>query len=251
MKFSANLGFLWPELSLSAGIHAAATAGFDAVECHFPYDENPAEVRRALQQTGMRMISLNTWPGDRDNGEFGLSAVPGAETRARSAIKQAIDYGAEIGAQNVHVMAGKNGNLEVFLANLNYAADLARRAGMGVLIEPINQTDAAGYFLENLPMAQDIVDRVGAPVKIMFDCYHIQIISGDLLRSFEAHQSSIGHVQFASVPDRTEPGTGEIDLIWLMQRLCAAGYGGYLGAEYIARGPTDDSLNWIKVFKEQ
>ena len=36
-KFSANLGFLWQELALCDAVHAAAAAGFDAVEFHWPY----------------------------------------------------------------------------------------------------------------------------------------------------------------------------------------------------------------------
>jgi hydroxypyruvate isomerase len=38
LRFSANLGFLWTELPLPAAIMAAAKAGFDAVECHWPFD---------------------------------------------------------------------------------------------------------------------------------------------------------------------------------------------------------------------
>ena len=38
MKYSANLGFLWTELSLPDAIRAAKAAGFDAVECHWPYN---------------------------------------------------------------------------------------------------------------------------------------------------------------------------------------------------------------------
>ena len=37
MKFSANLGFLWKDLPLPERILAAKQAGFDYVECHFPY----------------------------------------------------------------------------------------------------------------------------------------------------------------------------------------------------------------------
>ena len=37
--FSANLGFLWQEHTLADAIRAAHTAGFNAVECHFPYNE--------------------------------------------------------------------------------------------------------------------------------------------------------------------------------------------------------------------
>jgi hydroxypyruvate isomerase len=38
LRFSANLGFLWPNLPLVERVRAARTAGFDAVEFHFPYD---------------------------------------------------------------------------------------------------------------------------------------------------------------------------------------------------------------------
>jgi hydroxypyruvate isomerase len=38
MKISANLGYLFTELELPEAILAAASASFDAVECHFPYD---------------------------------------------------------------------------------------------------------------------------------------------------------------------------------------------------------------------
>ena len=47
-RFSANLGFLWTDRSLVDAIHAAHDAGFDAVECHWPYDYDPAEVKAAL-----------------------------------------------------------------------------------------------------------------------------------------------------------------------------------------------------------
>ena len=64
MRFSANLGFLWPELTLIEGIHAAHKAGFDAVECHWPYDVPEADVRSALSATGFSMLGLNTVRGD-------------------------------------------------------------------------------------------------------------------------------------------------------------------------------------------
>ena len=38
LRFSANLGFLWTDLALTDAIKAAAAFGFDAVECHWPFD---------------------------------------------------------------------------------------------------------------------------------------------------------------------------------------------------------------------
>ena len=55
MRFSANLGFLWANRPLPDAIRAAQAAGFDAVECHWPYDTPPATVAgpwRAYRQAG-------------------------------------------------------------------------------------------------------------------------------------------------------------------------------------------------------
>ena len=43
-RFSANLGFLWADRSLPDAVRAASAAGFDAVECHWPYDTPAKEV---------------------------------------------------------------------------------------------------------------------------------------------------------------------------------------------------------------
>ena len=38
LRFSANLGFLWTDLALTDAIKVAASSGFDAIECHWPFD---------------------------------------------------------------------------------------------------------------------------------------------------------------------------------------------------------------------
>ncbi len=64
------------------------------------------------------------------------------------------------------------------------------------------QPDAQNYFL-NTPQARDIMDAVAAPnLKLMFDCYHVQIMEGDLSRKLKGLMPLIGHIQIAAVPDR-------------------------------------------------
>ena len=77
MRFSANLGFLWSELALLDAVQAAKRAGFDAVECHWPYHVPPQDLRNCLSETGMPLVGINTRRGDPAGGEFGLAAVPG------------------------------------------------------------------------------------------------------------------------------------------------------------------------------
>lgn len=244
MKLSANLGFLWRDLPLPDAIRAAKRAGFDAVECHFPYEVPVDAVNAALAETGLPMLGLNTHPGN--PGEFGLAALPGREEEARAAIAQAVDYARAISCRAVHVMAGKSGpeGEAVFRANLEHACKLA--GDIMILIEPINGRDVPGYHLSTLEQAADIVAGLGHPnLKIMADCYHIQIMGGDLVRRIEKHLPMIGHIQFAAVPSRGRPEEGELNYPWIAGALAEMGYDGFLGAEYRPDGATEDSLGWM------
>ena len=80
----------------------------------------------------------------------------------------------------------------------------------------------------------------------MFDCYHIQVMQGNLLLRLKEHLPRIGHIQFANSPGRTEPDTGEINFSWLFSEIDSIGWEGYLGAEYIPKKSTEDSLGWIR-----
>lgn len=251
IKFSANLGFLFTEHDLPDAIRAAKTAGFDAVECHFPYDTPPAQMRAALAETGLRMLGLNTWPGDRGAGDFGLAALPDRVPEARREIARAVDYAALAGVEAVHVMAGRTDGgaaaEDCFRSNLNHACDLAADHGINVLIEPINTRDVAGYHLSGTDHAERIIDALERPeLKIMFDCYHMQIMQGDLAKTLERLMPKIGHIQIASVPDRAEPDRGEVDYRWLLAQIAALGYQGMIGAEYNPETTTPAGLGWME-----
>ena len=255
MRFSANLGFLFTDRTLPDAIHAAHTAGFDAVECHFPYDSDPGAVRAALDVTGLTMLGLNTWPGDRAAGDFGLAALPGREAEARAAIAQAVNYAQAIGARAVHVMAGRSDGGAAagaaFRANLAHACDLAAQHGIDILIEPINLRDVPGYHLAHSAHATEVIAALDRPnLAMMFDCYHLQIMEGDLARRFEALLPLIGHVQIASVPERGAPDRGEVDYRWLLARMADLGWERPVGAEYHpAGGSTEASLGWLDHFR--
>jgi hydroxypyruvate isomerase len=246
MRISANLGFLFLEHALPDAIRAAHRQGFDAVECHWPYETDPAAVAAALKETGLPMLALNTLRGDIRAGENGLAAVPGRQDEARKYIDAAMDYAAAIACPRVHVMAGVAEGKEAFdcfVGNLRYAAQKATASGMTMLIEPLNTRDAPGYFLPDLRTAHAVIDAVASPaVKIMFDCYHMQITGGDLLERFRESLPEVGHVQFAAVPDRSEPDRGEVAYDRLLPAMVELGYAGYLGAEY---RPVSGSFGWL------
>lgn len=249
MKFSANLGFLWNDRPLPDAIRAAKAAGFDAVECHWPYDFSAEDTRAALNETSLEMLGLNTLRGEVAAGDNGLSAIPGREDEAHAAIDEAIVYTIAIGAPNIHVMAGyADGRAahETFVANLSYACTQTAPHGITILIEPLNKYDAPGYFLATTDQALAVISDVGvANLKLMFDCYHVQLMEGDLTHRIEALLPSFGHIQFASVPDRRAPDHGEVNYDHVFNTVARHGYDTPLGAEYKLGGDTEATLNWV------
>ncbi len=250
-KFSANLGFLWTEIPLPDAIRAAKSAGFDAVECHWPYDFDVVDVKAALAETGFAMIGINTRLGVNGPADFGVTAMPGREAEARGYIDEAVAYAAAIGCRNIHAVAGKTGGTReaeaVYRENLAYACEKAAPHGISILVEPINQRDAPGFHVSIIERALETIDAVGAEnLKLMFDCYHAQIMQGDLITRLKSVLPHVGHIQFAAVPDRGEPDEGEVNYPWLFAAIDEIGWTGYLGAEYRPRGTTEEGLGWLR-----
>lgn len=249
-RFSANLGFLWADRPLPDAVRAAHAAGFDAVECHWPYDIPASEVKVALDETGLEMLGLNTRRGDVPGGDNGLSAIPGREDEARAAIDEAVAYARALGTRNIHVMAGfsdAEGAHDTFVANLRYACDLGNTHGMTMLIEPLNAFDAPGYALRDTHHAAQVIADVGADnLKLMFDCYHVGRTEGDVIGRLRDLLPIIGHIQFAAVPDRGAPDHGDIDYTAVFTEIARLGWDAPLGAEYKPGGDTDATLGWLR-----
>lgn len=246
----ANISFLFAELPFLDRFEAARRAGFDAVECHWPFEHSHEELRAVIRDSGMRLRGINTWPGDRAAGEFGLAALEGREGEFREAMAQALDYAGALDVAHIHVMAGvvpdKARAEPLYRANLESAAKDAAGVGVTLLIEPINERDVPGYALTHTDQAARIIDAIGADnLRMMFDFYHVQITEGDVCRRFAKHQPIVGHVQVAAVPDRGEPDDGELSYPYVFRHLARLGYGGAIAAEYRPRGRTEDGLRWL------
>ena len=252
-RFAANLGYLFAERPLIERFGAAAAAGFSAVELLFPYEVAASAVKAELTRHGLTQLGINTPPGR--EGESGLAAMPGREREWRDAFKLALDYAVTVGARSIHCLAGcvppeqRPVAETIYIRNLADAAEAAAKAGIVLLIEPINPRDRPGYFLNRVEHAADIVGKVGAPnLRIQFDFYHAQIVGGDLIRRLEAHLPLIGHVQVAGVPQRREPDEGEVNYPEIFAALDRLGYAGFVGCEYRPRGRTEDGLAWARPY---
>lgn len=250
-RFAANLSLMFTERPFLERFDAAAAAGFRAVEFLFPYEWPPAELRAALDRTGLELALFNAPPGDWIAGERGLAALPGREAEFRAAFAQALDYAAVLRPARLHVMAGLAAGeaaRAAYIANLAWAAEAAREAGgQRLTIEPINSRDMPGYHLATSDDAVAVLERVGAGnLGLQLDLYHAQIMEGDLTRRIECLMPLIGHMQIAGVPERHEPDEGEVSYPHLFALLDRLGYAGFVGCEYRPRGRTEDGLGWLR-----
>jgi 2-dehydrotetronate isomerase len=253
VRFSANLGFLWPDRPLLQRIEAAALAGFKAVELHWPYDVPAEAVKQTCARHRVKLLGLNTHPGDTAAGDFGLGAVAGREAEFQASVDQAISYCVGSGAESIHAMAGvvapeqRQQASEVFTHNLLQAADKAAEHGLTLLLEAINPRDKPGYFYSTLADVADVMAAVGRTnVRMMFDVYHVGLAEGDVLAKLDRYLPLVGHVQIASVPARAEPDQSEVPYSAVFEALDALGYDGWVGCEYKPRAGTDKGLAWIK-----
>jgi hydroxypyruvate isomerase len=253
-RFAANLAYLFTERPLLERFGAAAAAGFKAVELQAPYDHAASAIKAEIDKHGLTQLGINTFVGGRP-GDAGLGAVPGRERDWDVVFQQALDYTVTIGGSAIHCMTGvvpteqRPAAERTLIANLTRAADLAKDKNVTLLIEPINQRDRPNYFLTRIEQAADIIAKVGRPnIKIQFDFYHVQIVSGDLITRFEKHLPLIGHVQIAAVPSRAEPDEGEINYPGVFAALDRLGWAGWTACEYKPRARTEDGLGWGRSF---
>lgn len=256
-RFAANLTMMFNERPFLDRFAAASQAGFTAVEYLFPYDHPAEHVGEMLRAAGLRQALFNLPPGDWDRGERGLAALPERKAEFRASVDTAVRYGREIGTALLHMMAGiadarNQASRAAYLDALEFAADAAGAVGIGVVVEPINSRDMPGYFLGDFERAAEIVAEVGRPnVGLQFDIYHRQVMRGDVTTALKAFMPLISHVQVASVPDRHEPGTGELDDFRILRLLDELGYQGYVGCEYRPRADTVSGVSWLAAFGER
>ncbi|XP_042318957.1 putative hydroxypyruvate isomerase isoform X3 [Sceloporus undulatus] len=203
-------------------------------------------------------------PGNRDNGDMGLGAVPGRQPEFREALDLAVQYAKELKCPRIHIMAGRipvdaereavSAEMEAtFIENLRYAADILAQENLTGLLEPINSriTDSK-YFLTTPQQAVAILKKVGHPsLKLQLDIFHCQIMDGNLTQNLETYFPVIGHIQIAQVPGRHEPDSpGELNYPYLFQLLESMDYSGYIGCEYKPKGDTLKGLGWAHSYWE-
>lgn len=248
-----------PDTNYEEMVHRAAAAGADAIGFRPWYDERLGEVAEAAADAGVDVAYLSGGSPDADGPDFPL-ADPDARDRAVEDLNRAIDAASDVGAMSMNVIPGKRHerldpavqHMSVVSA-LRQVAERAERAGVTLLVEPINTAvDHPGIYLTSSYEGYKIVDAVDSPrVRLLYDVYHQQITEGNLIANVRRHVDLIGHVHVADVPGRHEPGTGEIRYPAVLSALVNAGYDGYIGCEFEPTGDPGDAIRDVRAMIEE
>jgi hydroxypyruvate isomerase len=204
------------------------------------------------------MVLHNLPAGDAAAGDRGIACQPARVDEFRAGVARAIEYATALGVPQLNCLAGIAPSgvadallRQTFVANVRFAAAALREAGLKLLIEPINNFDVPGFWLNRTALAIAVLDEVGADnAFVQYDIYHAQRFEGELAATLEAQLARIGHIQIADNPGRHEPGTGEINYPFLFAHLQRIGYTGFIGAEYKPVGLTEAGLGWLAAARQ-
>ena len=272
-QFAANLSMMYPELPFLDRFEAAAKDGFKAVEFLFPYAYTPEELAARLKANNLQQVLFNAPPGGVDPSSIdqawnsntrGTASIPGREKEFQQGVEMALRYAEALHCPRIHVMAGLLGvghthasNHATYVNNLKWAAALAAKQGLDVLIEPINTRDIPGFYLNRQDQAHSIIEEVGASnLKVQMDLYHCQIVEGDVAMKIRQYLPTgrVGHFQIAGVPERHEPDIGEVNYPYLFNVIDevskTSNWQGWVGCEYKPKlggqaGGTSAGLGWL------
>jgi hydroxypyruvate isomerase len=255
-RFAANLTWMFHEFPFPDRFQAARDLGFQAVECQFPYDWDRSELADRLGASGLQQIMFNMPPGDYDAGEYGLAGLPGRTAEFQDSIGRALEYAAALDCRMLHALAGivppdtpKAVHLDCYVGNLGWAATECARAGVTVLVEPINTFERPGYLITTTAEARQAIEQTGSKnVALQFDFHNAQLMEGNLTGVLEASLRAIGHMQIAGVPGRTPPDQGEVNYAYVFDLVDELGYGGWMGCEFRCPESTIGGLAWAERF---
>lgn len=255
---AANLSMLFTTQPLPDRVATAARAGFDGVEIQFPYELEASKLGTLLAVSDMPLALINLPAGDLMTGGPGLAGVPARAAEFRQALDVALGYAERARPGCVNILPGRLAEgveyaaaLDALVANLQLACPAFEALGVRVTFEAINRHDMPGFLIATPTEQLEVIRRVdNANLSAQLDLYHMARMDIPLTEAIHDLRAHIGHVQFADVPGRGKPGSGQLDFSAAFHALRQVGYGGWLAAEYRAGHESGEEQAWLKAWSQ-
>jgi hydroxypyruvate isomerase len=213
-------------------IRTVASLGYDAAETYNWKSLDLDAVRKALDETGVELLSICTT-------EFNLTD-PAFREKWVAGIRESCIAAKKLGAKRLITQVGQDTGKPreeqhaSIVAGLRAGAPILEEYGITCMIEPLNTlVNHKGYYLWSAVEAFDIVKEVNSPcVKVIFDIYHQQVMEGNIIPNIVGNLDLIAHLHGAGHPGRNEMQFGENNYSVIISAVDKAGYTGALGLEY-------------------
>src|SRR5579871_5394920 len=130
----------------------------------------------------------------------------------------------------------------------------AEDKGINLVMEFINSKGiqgGIGTFFDNMAWGVNVMKRVNSPrVKILYDCFHAQLMEGNIVSTIRDNIQYIGHFHVGGVPGRhTIDGTQELNYHFVAQAIADLNYQGYICHEWGPAPGTDPVAELTKAIQ--
>lgn len=259
LRPAVNISLLLSEFEFLERPQRAAEAGFDAIECWWPFrypvpsDRDVDRFVSAIADAGVQLAGLNFYAGDQPAGDRGVASSVRRSREFLDNIDVVMGIGRVLGVPMFNALYGnsepgqtRRSQQQVAVENLVVAARSAAAIDATVLIEPLSA--APQYPLRSAEDALEVIAEVRDAggvenVALLADVYHLAVNGSDVAAVIETHAHEFGHLQIADAPGRGAPGTGELPIDAWLQLAVDGGYRGFVGLEYAH--PAESAFAWL------
>ena len=243
MKLGLCLEMALTSLPFEGRVKTAARLGFKNVEIWWVdsvFKGTPDQLAKLAQANGVTITNTVINAPDGSVGS-GLTDPRKSKDAWLERARMTINYTKEAQIPNTIFLTGNRvpdltdrQMLESVIEWTKPVVDMAEKASMTLLLEPLNDKyDHPGHWLTSSDLGAEICRRIGSKrLRILFDCYHIQIMEGDLVNHIKRNIDVIGHFHSAGVPGRHEVFIGETNYPFVLSQIEQLGYQGVFGLEF-------------------
>lgn len=251
---SVMLWTILPHEAFDRRLAIVAEAGYRSIELVDEYEHwtsvDFARFAKRREELGLKVDAIAlTEPG---------VANPGTASVFRQALDRRLATAAALDCKDIIVLSGDRipdiphaTQFKAAVDALKFGGELAGKRGCRLLLESLDPEEEPRCFLNSVVEGFEIVRAVANPnVRMLYDFYHEQIASGNLLKKLTNNIDLVGLVHVADVPGRHEPGTGEINYGTILRRLADLKYSGIVAMEFLPLHEPVAALRAAREFAE-
>lgn len=239
MKYSIS-NWIYGDEPIEKSMERMSRFGYDGIEVKGEPDQYDAKKLRELMESyGLEASSIAgmyPWPTDERD-----LANPDEKVRRRAVeyVRRCVDFASQIGAPLVIVVPSSVAKVrplvpvekewKLSVNAVREAGKYAQDHGILLAVEPINRYET--YLVNTAEQALKFASEVGLEnVKIMLDCFHMNIEEADPAAAIRRAGKELIHVHVAD-SNRQSVGRGHTDFRSIVRALKEIGYNRYLAME--------------------